>query len=488
MAAAIERCGITHDPHVAHASSRRRTSRRSTGMVFLEDVLQAISAAREGCACSSTACLLPACAARAALRRDGRRRRRSRRSIFSSGSTGVPKGVMLTHRNILANVDADRRRSSTLRRDDVMVGVLPFFHSFGFTGDAVAAAGRRLRRRLPPQPDGRARPSASWPSKYRGTILDQHADVLRRLHPQVRAASSSRTLRYAIVGAEKLREPIAAAFKEKFGITLLEGYGCTEMAPVVAVNAPDVDDGGEHQRGSRPARSATRCPGVVAKIVDPETGEGPLIGREGLLLVNGPNRMLGYLGDAGAHAPRCCATAGTSPATSPASTRRLHPHHRSAVALQQDRRRDGAAHARSRSRSRRCSTPQHSCAVTAVPDESQRRAAGRASTPTRRRAATSCGSGSAAPSCRGCGCPSARTCASSTRSRRSAPARSTCARCGASPPARRRGSGGVTMEPVILIGLLLLAVPLVPIVLSIRTFIRVGRTRAVDSRTRGACR
>jgi acyl-[acyl-carrier-protein]-phospholipid O-acyltransferase/long-chain-fatty-acid--[acyl-carrier-protein] ligase len=57
-------------------------------------------------------------------------------------------------------------------------------------------------------------------------------------------------VRYALVGAEKLREPIAAAFKDKFGITLLEGYGCTEMSPVVAVNAPDVDDHDEHQRGS----------------------------------------------------------------------------------------------------------------------------------------------------------------------------------------------------------------------------------------------
>jgi acyl-[acyl-carrier-protein]-phospholipid O-acyltransferase/long-chain-fatty-acid--[acyl-carrier-protein] ligase len=104
-------------------------------------------------------------------------------------------------------------------------------------------------------------------------------------------------LRFAIVGAEKLREPIAVAFREKFGIDLLEGYGCTEMAPVVSVNAPDVDDQGERQRGVKAGSVGHPLPGVVAKVVDPDTGEGPLFGKPGLLLVNGPSRMVGYLGD-----------------------------------------------------------------------------------------------------------------------------------------------------------------------------------------------
>ncbi|HKF64937.1 MAG TPA: AMP-binding protein, partial [Vicinamibacterales bacterium] len=106
-----------------------------------------------------------------------------------------------------------------------------------------------------------------------------------------------RHLRYAIVGAERLREPVAAAFKEKFGVDLLEGYGCTEMAPVVAVNVPDVVDGRERQRGTRVGSVGHPLPGVAVKIVDPVTGEGPLFDRDGLLLVRGANRMLGYLGD-----------------------------------------------------------------------------------------------------------------------------------------------------------------------------------------------
>jgi acyl-[acyl-carrier-protein]-phospholipid O-acyltransferase/long-chain-fatty-acid--[acyl-carrier-protein] ligase len=106
-------------------------------------------------------------------------------------------------------------------------------------------------------------------------------------------------VRFALVGAEKLRQPIADAFEEKFGIPLLEGYGCTEMAPVVAVNAPNWDAAIERdrQRGTLVGSVGHPLPGVAAKVVHPETGEGPLIGREGLLLVTGPNLMQGYLGE-----------------------------------------------------------------------------------------------------------------------------------------------------------------------------------------------
>jgi acyl-[acyl-carrier-protein]-phospholipid O-acyltransferase / long-chain-fatty-acid--[acyl-carrier-protein] ligase len=101
-------------------------------------------------------------------------------------------------------------------------------------------------------------------------------------------------LRLAIVGAERLREPIASAFKQKFGVDLIEGYGCTEMAPVVAVNVPDAAG-----TGSRAGTVGRPLPGISAKIVDPDTGEGPLVGREGLLLVRGPNQMRGYLDEPG---------------------------------------------------------------------------------------------------------------------------------------------------------------------------------------------
>jgi acyl-[acyl-carrier-protein]-phospholipid O-acyltransferase/long-chain-fatty-acid--[acyl-carrier-protein] ligase len=214
--------------------------------------------------------------------------------VFSSGSTGTPKGVMLTHRNILANVDAIGQVYE-LTPDDVMIGVLPFFHSFGFTGTLwfPAISGFGVVYHANPTD---AKTIGELAARYRATLIISTptfcSTYIRKCEPE-----QFGHLRYAIVGAERLRESIAAAFKAKFGLDLLEGYGCTEMAPVVAVNVPDIQDGRERQRGTRMGTVGHPLPGVAAMVVDQDTGEGPLFDREGLLLVKGPNRMLGYLGD-----------------------------------------------------------------------------------------------------------------------------------------------------------------------------------------------
>jgi acyl-[acyl-carrier-protein]-phospholipid O-acyltransferase/long-chain-fatty-acid--[acyl-carrier-protein] ligase len=101
------------------------------------------------------------------------------------------------------------------------------------------------------------------------------------------------SLRYSVVGAEKLREPVARLFRERYGIDLIEGYGCTEMAPVVAVNAPVVLDSG--LEAPKIGTVGRPVPSVQAQVVDRETGEPLPAGAEGLLLVKGPNVMLGYL-------------------------------------------------------------------------------------------------------------------------------------------------------------------------------------------------
>src|SRR4029077_8803552 len=212
--------------------------------------------------------------------------------IFSSGSTGVPKGVMLSHRNVLANIDG-ANSLFRLGADDVVLGVLPFFHSFGFTVTLWLPLVCGFAAVYHPNPMD-AKTIGELAGKYHGTVLISTPTFCLSYVRKIDREQFAH-LRYAIVGAEKLREPIASAFKDKFGVDLLEGYGCTEMAPVVAVNNPDGNDRGEHQRGAHRGSVGQPLPGVVAKVVDPATGEGPLFGQEGLLLVNGPNRMLGYL-------------------------------------------------------------------------------------------------------------------------------------------------------------------------------------------------
>ena len=292
MAAAVERCGIT-----TVLSSRRFLAKAGIepldGTVYLEDVIGGFGSAAR-LRMYVVARLLPAWAINRLLVAPAAGDALAT-VIFSSGSTGTPKGVMLTHRNILANVDAIGQIYD-LSSSDVMLGVLPLFHSFGFTGTVWLPLISGCGVVYHPNPMD-AKTIGELAAQYRATVIISTptfcSAYIRKCEP-----AQFRHLRYAIVGAERLRESIAAAFKDRFGVDLLEGYGCTEMAPVVAVNVPDVKDGRERQSGTRVGSVGHPLPGIAAMIVDPATGEGPLFDREGLLLVKGANRMLGYLGDA----------------------------------------------------------------------------------------------------------------------------------------------------------------------------------------------
>ncbi len=291
MAVAIERCQI-RTILTSKAFLSRAGLEQTEGMVFLEDVLVQFGAFAKLCTFAA-AFVLPAWVINRLFVRE-RGADQLATIVFSSGSTGIPKGVMLTHRNVLANVDAASQLFQ-LTRHDVMLGVLPLFHSFGFTGTLWLPLIAGFGVVYHPNPMD-AKTIGELAQRYRGTLIITTptfaATYVRKCHKEQFAY-----LRYAIVGAEKLREPVATAFKEKFGIDLLEGYGCTEMAPIVAVGIPDVRDGQERQRGWQPGSVGHPLPGVATKIVDPNTGEGPLFGQEGLLLVKGPNRMAGYLGE-----------------------------------------------------------------------------------------------------------------------------------------------------------------------------------------------
>ena len=289
LGAAVDQAGIktifTSERFLEKAGIARRPD-----MVFLEELKGDISApAKIGALLQAR--LVPTFL----LRRwyGGHRRADSLATIvFSSGSTGVPKGVMLSHAALLANVDS-LAQIFPFDRGDCFIGVLPFFHSFGLTGTLWFPLLQECAVVYHPNPMD-AKTIGDIAAEYRARMLISTPTFcnayLRRCTREQFA-----NLKYAIVGAEKLREPLATTFEQQFGVGLLEGYGCTEMAPVVAVNRPNVNDGKEHQIGTKFGSVGHPIPGVAAKIVDLETGEGPLIGREGLLLVKGANMMSGYL-------------------------------------------------------------------------------------------------------------------------------------------------------------------------------------------------
>jgi acyl-[acyl-carrier-protein]-phospholipid O-acyltransferase / long-chain-fatty-acid--[acyl-carrier-protein] ligase len=213
--------------------------------------------------------------------------------IFSSGSTGEPKGVMLTHYNVASNIE-QVGQTFMLNRRDCLLGVLPFFHSFGFTVTLWMPAVLAVGVAYHPSPLDLAAVS-ELVRDYRVTFLLATPTFLqaymRRCSPE-----DFGSLQYVVVGAEKLPERIAVAFEDRFGLRPLEGYGATECSPVVAVNTRDFRAPGFRQVGSKRGHIGHPLPGISVRIVDPDTREPVPLGTPGLLLVRGPNVMLGYLG------------------------------------------------------------------------------------------------------------------------------------------------------------------------------------------------
>jgi len=212
--------------------------------------------------------------------------------IFSSGSTGDPKGVMLTHYNITSNIE-QMGQTFMLDNEDSLLGVLPFFHSFGFTVTLWLPATLGTAAVYHPSPLDLAS-VGELVRDYRITFLLATPTFLqaymRRCTPE-----DFGSLQYVVVGAEKLPERLAIAFEDKFGIRPLEGYGATECSPVIAVNTRDYRAPGFRQIGAKRGRIGHPLPGISVRIVDPETIQSVPLGTPGLLLVRGPNVMKGYL-------------------------------------------------------------------------------------------------------------------------------------------------------------------------------------------------
>jgi acyl-[acyl-carrier-protein]-phospholipid O-acyltransferase/long-chain-fatty-acid--[acyl-carrier-protein] ligase len=291
MRSARERCGIK-TIMTSRVFLSRAGIEEMPGMVFLEELRKTFTRFEKISTLLGTL-LLPARVLEA-LHAHQKSPNDLATVIFSSGSTAAPKGVMLSHHNIITNIEGIEQVFQLTRTDRIM-GVLPFFHSFGFTATIWLPLLAGFGAVFHPNPtDGKT--IGETIEKFRATLFIStptfYAGYLRRCSREQFAS-----LRYVIAGAEKLRESIARSYRERYGIEILEGYGCTELAPVVSVNIPDVVYDREKQIGKKPGTVGHPIPGVAVKVIDPDSGKGLPYETDGMLLAKGGNVMLGYFGE-----------------------------------------------------------------------------------------------------------------------------------------------------------------------------------------------
>ncbi|MDQ3692135.1 MAG: AMP-binding protein [Chloroflexota bacterium] len=213
--------------------------------------------------------------------------------IFTSGTTDQPKGVMLTYTNLAASIEAV---DSVVHwsADDVLIGVLPFFHSFGSTIALWSMLVKDIKVAYHANPlDGQA--VGRLCREQRGTILPVTPMFLRNYVRRCEVADFA-SLEMVATGGERLPPELSDAFEEKFGIRPFEAYGVTEMAPLISSNAPSERAADAAAVTLREGTVGRPVAGVRAKVVDLDTGAELGSGEQGLLLVTGPNVMKGYLG------------------------------------------------------------------------------------------------------------------------------------------------------------------------------------------------
>jgi len=289
VASAIEQCGIETTISSRAFLDKLGAFEQPEGLVCLEDVMTRITRAGKLRALMKALFASPRTLARGRVVGPDD----TAAIIFSSGSTAEPKGVMLSHHNLISDIESTQMVFK-FERTDRFCSVLPFFHSFGFTvtlwcplvcGFAAYYHANPLDAATV---GGMSRENHLTAMVATPTFL---LSYIRRAKPE-----DFKAMRAVITGAEKLKTRVADAFEKRFGIRPVEGYGATELSPVAAMNVPDVCVGGVKQIGSKEGSVGHPVPGVAVRIVDPEALTLLPNAREGLLEVRGENVMVGYLG------------------------------------------------------------------------------------------------------------------------------------------------------------------------------------------------
>ncbi len=215
--------------------------------------------------------------------------------LFSSGSEGEPKGVILSHRNILTNVDQVMKLLN-LQPDDVIMANLPLFHAFGLTASEFLPLLEGITVICHPDPTD-ALGTSQLIEKHKVTLLFGTSTFFRLyIRNQKIAPEMLSSLRLTIAGAEKLQTEVRDEFHRKFDKVILEGYGATETAPVASVNIPDFFEvEGYPEVKHKPGSVGLPIPDTEVCIIDPETEEILPAGESGMIHISGGQVMEGYL-------------------------------------------------------------------------------------------------------------------------------------------------------------------------------------------------
>jgi acyl-[acyl-carrier-protein]-phospholipid O-acyltransferase / long-chain-fatty-acid--[acyl-carrier-protein] ligase len=217
--------------------------------------------------------------------------------LFTSGSAGAPKGVVLSHRNLLGNVSQFSMMLDLTPQDSIL-GCLPFFHSFGSTVTLWYPLIEGIRLITYPNALDTVK-NIELIDKHKITLFISTPTFLRGYLRKAKAEQLA-SLKLMVTGAEKLPSELAKAFEEKFNIPVYQGYGLTETSPVVSVNLPDPKKANENdsiQHANRFGSVGKLAPGMAAQIRDPDTGAHMSLHDTGMLWLAGPNIFEGYLND-----------------------------------------------------------------------------------------------------------------------------------------------------------------------------------------------